>query len=135
GTGRAYDNLFDKTTITRASSDSSYFNNGYNGYVTGFSRLEGFPTGDKVLSAAPAYLTSYLGSYYYPTNDGMLSTLTNAGSRTASSATLYHYTCWTNQQIEASSTVDIGFHYIATDSSGNPLDYDGDGIADYLEDV
>jgi len=65
----------------------------------------------------------------------MLSTLTNAGSRIASSAMLYHYTCWTNQQKEATSTIDIGFHFVAADSAGNPADLDHDGLPDYREDA
>jgi hypothetical protein len=31
--------------------------------------------------------------------------------------------------------VDIGYHYVATDAFGNPLDTNGDGIPDYLEDA
>jgi hypothetical protein len=37
--------------------------------------------------------------------------------------------------VEGTNTVSIGYHYIATDSYGNPLDTDGDGIPDYLEDA
>jgi hypothetical protein len=65
----------------------------------------------------------------------MLSTLINAGSRTADVAGLYHFTTTTNQVAETNSTVDIGFHYVATDSNGNPLDANGDGIPDYLSDA
>jgi hypothetical protein len=36
---------------------------------------------------------------------------------------------------ETNSTVSIGFHYVATDASGNPLDSNGDGIPDYLSDA
>ena len=31
--------------------------------------------------------------------------------------------------------VDIGYHYVATDAYGNPLDSNGNGIPDYLEDA
>ena len=50
---------------------------------------------------------------------------------------LYHYTVRSDQTKEASSTLDIGFHYIATSSSTStvPLDTDGDGVPDYLEDI
>ena len=37
--------------------------------------------------------------------------------------------------MEGTSTVDIGYHYVATDAYGNPLDTDGDGIPDYIEDA
>jgi hypothetical protein len=36
---------------------------------------------------------------------------------------------------ETNSVVDIGFHYVATDANGVPLDYDTDGLPDYLEDA
>ena len=36
---------------------------------------------------------------------------------------------------EGASKVDIGFHYVAVDSSGKPIDTDGDNVADYLEDI
>jgi len=35
---------------------------------------------------------------------------------------------------ETNSVVDIGFHYVALDASGKPLDGDGDGLPDYFED-
>src|SRR5207244_2058788 len=97
-------------------------------------------TGDKVLSSAPVYQTGsgLLGRYYYSTTDNNLSTLINVGSRTAAAAGLYHYTVKTSNQKEgddtASTLVDIGFHYMAVDSNGNPKDAAGDGIADYFED-
>ena len=78
--------------------------------------------------------TSYLGNYYYPTNDGMLSTLIDAGSRWATNAGLYQFTTTTNQVKEGATMVDIGFHYVAVDSNGNPIDTNGDGIPDYLSD-
>ena len=31
--------------------------------------------------------------------------------------------------------LDIGYHYVAVDASGNPLDIDSDGVPDYLEDA
>ncbi|MEI6786198.1 MAG: hypothetical protein WCQ21_35395, partial [Verrucomicrobiota bacterium] len=48
---------------------------------------------------------------------------------------LYHFTTTTNQVKEAGTKVDMGFHYIAVDASGIPIDSDGDGKPDYLEDV
>jgi len=127
------DNYFHQTTIQNQSGSITHSNNAY---ISSYSRLTPTNANDVVLTNTPTFRTSYLGNFYYPTNDGMLSTLTNAGSRTASSASLYHYTCWTNQVKEVSSTVDIGFHYVATDSSGSPLDAgDSDGTPDYLEDT
>jgi hypothetical protein len=31
--------------------------------------------------------------------------------------------------------VDIGLHYVAVNSSGEPIDTDGDGLPDYFEDA
>ena len=47
---------------------------------------------------------------------------------------LFHFTTQTNQAPEGTSIVDIGYHYVATDAFGNPLDSNGDGMPDYLED-
>ncbi len=129
---RAYDNLFDNTWIGRGFFSAS-FTGDYNGYVTNCSRLT---TGahDVLLTNSPVYQTSYLGNYYYPTNDGNVSRLIDAGSRTAAAATLYHFTTTTNQVKEATSQVDIGFHYVAVDGNGNPIDTNGNGVPDYLED-
>jgi hypothetical protein len=54
---------------------------------------------------------------------------------TADQIGLYHFTTQTNQVKEANSIVDIGYHYVAVDAYGNPIDTDGDGIPDYLEDT
>ena len=62
------------------------------------------------------------------------SSFVNAGTGTADQFGLYHFTTQTNQTPEGSSTVDLGFHYLALDASGNSLDADGDGSADYIED-
>lgn len=129
----AYDNLFDATTITKGAG-SEVFTHDHNGYVTNQNRLTPNGANDVILTNRPAYLTSYLGRYYYPTNDGMLSLLINAGSRNADVAGLYHFTVRPDQAKETTSLVDIGYHYVAADAYGNPNDTDGDGIPDYWED-
>jgi hypothetical protein len=121
------DNLFDKTTIYCSDSDA-----GWNAYITGSNRLTPTNSGDVVLSASPAYETSYLGRYYLPTN---ATALINTGSVTnAGLVGLYHYTSTANQTKETNSIVNISFHYVATDSSALPLDSDGDGYPDCSED-
>ena len=131
--GLAYDNVFDRTTI---SSGNGTFTNGYNAYITNCSKLSSSQGNDRILTNSPVYQTSYLGRYYYPTNDGMLSTLINMGSRYATNVGLYHFTTTTNQVKEGGTIVDIGFHYVAVDpSTGQPYDTDGDGVPDYLEDA
>src|SRR5262249_3541158 len=97
----ASDNLFDQATITKGTS-SATFSNDYNGYVTNKNRLTPNGAHDVVMTNAPTYLASYLGAYYYPTNDGMLSLLANTGSRGAALAGLFHHTTTTNQVKEAS---------------------------------
>ena len=49
-------------------------------------------------------------------------------------AGLYHYTTQTSQAKETTSVVDIGYHYVAVDANGNPIDTDVDGVPDYMED-
>jgi hypothetical protein len=83
------------------------------------------------------FQTGPLGRFYYPATGGSssLTNLVNRGSRYATNAGLYHFTTTTNQVKEATSQVDIGFHYVAVDAAtGLPLDFDGDGIPDVLED-
>jgi len=74
--------------------------------------------------------TSWFGNFYLPAN----SPLIEMGSTNASLLGLYHFTTQTNQTPEGTNIVDIGYHYVATDQYGNPLDSNGDGIPDYLED-
>jgi len=53
----------------------------------------------------------------------------------AGSRGLYHFTTTTNQVKDGSTTLDIGFHYVAAEpATGLPCDGDGDGLADYAED-
>jgi len=69
--------------------------------------------------------------YYLPPN----SSLIDAGSTTADPSGFVPHTTQVSQVAEGFSTVDIGYHYVATDASGNPLDSNSDGIPDYIEDA
>jgi len=117
-------NAFDSLTnlfLRGSGSNNAYINMGsYH-----------FFTNDITVTNELAYQTGPFGSFYQPTN----SPLINAGSITADQVNLYHFTTQTNQTVEGNSIVDIGYHYVATDINGNPLDSNGDGIADYLEDA
>jgi hypothetical protein len=76
--------------------------------------------------------TNWFGDFYLPSD----SQLIQAGSTNANLLGLYHFTTQTSQTPEEDNIVDIGYHYVATDpSSGIPLDNNGDGIPDYLEDA
>jgi len=124
-----HDNLFDTVTISGGNTSTNSYNGYYN--TTALSG-GGF---NKTLTTVD-YGIGPWGGYYYPTNgaSGGLTNLINAGSRTADLAGLYHFTTSIGLAKETNSIVDISYHYVATDANGNPLDFDGDGIPDYLED-
>jgi hypothetical protein len=88
---------------------------------------------DDLMTTNYGWQTSWFGNFYLPPSP--YSPLIDAGSTTADLFGLYHFTTQTNQSIEGTSPVDIGYHYVATDSNGNPLDSNSDGIPDYLEDA
>jgi len=134
--GSAYnftDNLFDLSTLAQHASIS--VTGDYNGYVTNATRWSPAGGSDVVLTNIPSYQAGTFGGYYYPTNDGMLSALIDAGSRNATNAGLHHFTLPIHELAETNSTVDIGHHFVAYDLTNQILpDSDGDGIPDYLED-
>jgi hypothetical protein len=103
----------------------------YNSFLTNDDRLPVHGAHDLILTNSYNWQSSWFGNYYLPTN----SPLINAGDVTADQVGLYHFTTQTNQVPETNSIVDIGYHYVATDTNGVPLDTNGDGIPDYLEDA
>ena len=125
------DNLFDQTSITNNSGIYVTYNGGFNAFVTNNDRLQPTFGNDVVLTNSLAYQVGPLGNYYQPIN----SPLINAGSTTADQVGLYHYTVTTNEVVEGANIVSIGYHYVATDANGNPLDSNGNGIPDYIEDA
>ena len=120
------DNAFDgcQATLEGSCSNNAYLNGATNSVLS---------SGDIYTNLA--WVTGPLGAFYQPTN----SPLINAGSRTADLAGLFHYTVVTNlvnslEIKETNSVVDIGYHYVAVDANGNPIDSNGDGIPDWLSD-
>lgn len=128
------DCAFDGTTITvndYYGNNQTYTDYDYNAYT---NATIPFPLGgaNDQKSVTFNWQTSWLGNYYLPSN----SQLINAGSvASAASVSLYHFTTQTNQVNETDSPVDIGYHYVAVNNSGQPVDDDGDGIPDYIEDA
>lgn len=126
-------NLFDGTTT---NNTEGYFTNSYNGYTTNAARLVPTNVTDVKLSVTNiAYDTGWLGRFYLPTNLTSHSKLFDTGSTNADRLGFYHYTTVTNQTRELTSTNDLGFHYVAVNSSGVPIDTDGDGWPNYYEDA
>ena len=126
------DNLFDGSTNYMEGT----ITHNYNGYTTNVTRLTPTGANDVVLTVTNlTYEKGWLGRFYVPTNVTSHSPIFNTGSLNATNAGLYHYTMLTNQTRELTTTNDLGFHYVAVNSSGVPIDTDGDGLANYLEDV
>ncbi len=121
-----------KFTITDGANGAAYCTDyATNAFLAG-NRTNLQSTGDVLVSGSYNWETSWFGRYYLPTN----SPLINTGSvANAASIGSYHFTTQTNQTKEANSRIDIGYHYVAADSAGNPIDTDGDGTPDYLEDI
>ena len=123
---------FDGTSfdVRNNGADTNYAAYDHNAYTSSSSP---FPIGgahDISLTNGFNWQTSWLGSFYLPSD----SPLINAGSTTADQVGLYHFTTQTNQLEEANSIVDIGYHHVAVDANGNPVDTDGNGIPDYIQD-
>lgn len=126
-------NAFDGTTFTFLApswgdTNVQYYN--YNAYLSGGARLSPYGSNDVIVSNYN-WQPGPLGTSYLPTNSALL----NVGSTNANLLGLYHYTATTNQVKETNSTVDIGYHYVALNGGGQPVDTEGDGVPDYLEDA
>jgi hypothetical protein len=127
------DCAFDGTTFTIQSygTNSSTADYAYNAYTNGAAQFPIGGTNDVIVTNSYNWQTSWLGNYYLPPGSPLL----NHGDVLASQVGLYHFTILTNQVPEGTNIVSIGYHYVAVDQYGNPLDSNGDGIPDYLEDA
>jgi len=121
---------FDQNT-TFTIDNTQNANNNYNACLPGATNLPPAEGANTITVTSFNWQPSWFGNYYLPSN----SPLINQGTPTANLLGLYHFTTQTSQAIEGNSSVDIGYHYVATDANGNPLDTNGDGIPDYLEDT
>ena len=127
------DVLFDKASI----SNWNGYTGGYNAYVANLTRLQPTNATDLVLSASPSYQVCPLGNYYQLTNSVLIDADT---STTADQVGYFHYATTTNlvnglEVKETTTHVDVTLHYVAVDSNGNPIDTNGDGFPDYLQDA
>ena len=136
----AYNNDFDSCVILEYDSypapPMGQIPNGFNAYLNcraSGNRARLYPTNafDIVMTNSLAYQTGPLGSFYQPSGSPLL----NKGSTTADQVGLYHFTVTTNEVVDGTNLVSIGYHYVATDAYGNPLDSNGDGVPDYIEDA
>ncbi len=121
---------FDHTIIPDYGLTNACPDANYNAYIVGQQRLQPQGSNDLVTTNFN-WQPGRLGNYYLPTN----SPLIDHGSTTADQVGLYHFTTQTNQMKETNSIVDIGYHYVALDTNGMPIDSNDDGIPDYLEDA
>jgi hypothetical protein len=129
GTWTFLDNLFDKTAVTNYGSVPLTAD--YNGYMTNQTRIT--PTGaHDVISASTdvGYQTSWYSRFYLPTNSVFVD---KASVTDASTLGFYWHTTFTNQTRELTNRLDLGFHLLARDSSGNLIDGDLDGLIDGLD--
>ncbi len=110
--------------------DTNYSYYDYNAFIQGQNRLPISGAHDVIVTNSFNWQTSWLGSFYQPTNSQLL----HMGNTNANLLGLYHFTTQTNQTVEGTNIVSIGYHYVAV-TNGIPLDSNGDGIPDYLEDA
>jgi hypothetical protein len=151
------DNLFEKTDFIQDTNAPIDF--GYNGYWPLSSAelnwawnyypwfqpnaghllvaTNGGGGSEQFLSIAPPYQTGPLGAHYLP----ITTPLYHAGSRTVDDAGMHQYTTRADQvkdgdELPSGHNVSIGLHYVATTNASStiPMDSDGDGIPDYVED-
>ncbi len=128
----ARNNFFERTTLRV----SGRWDHSHNAYVAGGDRLPPASPSDRIVTEVQ-FQPGPLGLFYYPVHGGgtTLTGLIDAGSDTAIALGLAHQTSRADQAPENDSRVDIGFHYVSVDEQNQPLDQDGDGRPDYLEDT
>ena len=122
------DNFFELARVVSNGPSNVTSLNSHNAYFHSTNVLRG-GVSDVPLNTW-TWLPGPLGDFYQTTDSLCL----NAGSVTADLAMLYQFTTTTNQVKETNSLVDIGLHYVAVDAAGQPMDTDGDGLPDHVED-
>jgi len=129
GNATVMNSAFDRTTMSLDLGSLSLTAD-YNSFLTNADWLPVTGGHDITNLLSYSWQSSWFGAFYLPLG----SSLVDHGSTTADQVGLYHFTTQTNQLKETNSVVDIGYHYVATDAYGNPIDTNGNGIPDYIED-
>jgi len=115
--------------ISSQGANTNFVTYDYNAYTASANPFMVGGVHDVVLTNGFNWQKSWMGNYYLPSN----SPLIDHGNTNATYLGLYHFTTQINQAKEAGSTVDIGYHYVAVDNNGNPIDSNNNGVPDYLE--
>lgn len=133
-TWQVRDNLFDKANQVLEGTGTTTVLRSNNAFTSGTPNSLPGSGGDQ-MNFTLNYAVGVLGEFYVPST---ASTIIDKGSRAPSAAGLFHYTtrntAGSKEGLGAIQTVDIGFHYVGATSTGQPLDFDSDGLGDYYED-
>jgi hypothetical protein len=119
--------IFDNTSLTVSGTVA----NSHNGYApVAAPKLPG-SAGSDVAVASVTYATGAFGDSYL-----VGSAFLNGGNQYAAAVGLGQYTVQTAANTRDTSWVDLGYHSVGVSTTTGPaLDTDGDGWADYLEDL
>jgi len=128
--------VFDGTSFVTSDNfngDPNYTLFDYNAYdaSTTVGTLETLGAHDQTNQTSFNWQSSWLGNFYLPPDSALI----DAGNTTADQVGLYEFTTQTSQAEEGSSPVDIGYHYVALDGNGNPLETFTNNAPDYLVDA
>jgi hypothetical protein len=130
------DNVFDHGTISLSGDGSytGYITTSFDGFfsTTGSSQLSG--TGDVTITNLTYSTLAATGWRWYQNVRSPTLHDVDTG-RTGADGGLYHFTTKVSEGKETTSNMDLGFHYVVLNGSNLPVDTDGNGIPDYLDDL